>query len=157
MIAYEVARLSNTTKIYGINHKQEYNYTAMLQKLVEERNPTALQYFQFAQQQGAKMANATLLERLVIGNMPPVLDHLMNINADLMTYLINDENLEGADTAAQYYERNLKMYANLNQIPMTEEDRVFVIMGGSHIAFLKDFMERSPRYNMVNTLDYLQK
>ena len=63
---------------------------------------------------------------------------------------------EGADEAAKYYQRNLRIYSNLNRIPMTNEDRVFILSGGSHTAFLNEFMKRSPKYEVVNTMDYLK-
>jgi len=39
---------------------------------------------------------------------------------------------------------------------LDEKDRVFILMGASHTAFFQDFMSRSPRYELVNTFDYLK-
>jgi len=48
------------------------------------------------------------------------------------------------------------MYSNLNRISLDKEDRVFIMMGASHTAFFRDFISRSPKYEMVNTFDYLK-
>ena len=44
------------------------------------------------------------------------------------------------DNAAKFYHRNMKIYSNLNRIPMTKQDRVFIIMGSAHTAFLREFI-----------------
>ena len=42
------------------------------------------------------------------------------------------------------------------QIKVAENDRVFILMGASHTAFFRDFISRSPKYEMVNTFEYLK-
>ena len=48
------------------------------------------------------------------------------------------------------------MYSNLNQIPVTKEDRIFILMGGTHTAFFNEFLKRSPKFKLVNTFEYLK-
>lgn len=92
---------------------------------------------------------------LVATNQPEYLEFLININADILTYVSTKGNSEGADEAAKFYHRNLVMFSNLNQIELTEDDRVFILMGASHTAFFNDFIKRSPKYKAVNVFDYL--
>jgi hypothetical protein len=66
-----------------------------------------------------------------------------------------EDGFEGADNAAIFYHRNMKIYSNLNRINMDKDDRVFILMGGAHTAFLREFIKRSPKFEMVNTLEYL--
>ncbi|UVD81263.1 DUF5694 domain-containing protein [Myroides albus] len=61
------------------------------------------------------------------------------------------------DETAKFYHRNLVMYSNLNQIPLTKDDRVFILMGGTHTAFFNMWLERSPKYQLMNTLDYIEE
>ncbi len=83
------------------------------------------------------------------------LDFLITFNGDILTHAGSEKGFEGADEAAKYYQRNLRMYSNLNRIDLKESDRVFVLMGASHTAFFRNFFSRSPKYEMVNTFDYL--
>jgi len=106
LLAYELGRICNTKRIYGIDHKMSYNYK--------------------------------------IGN------------ADILTHVGSEKGFEGADEAAKYYQRNLRMYSNLNRIELNKDDRVFILMGASHTAFFRDFMSRSPKYYMVKTSEYLK-
>tara|TARA_R110000772_G_scaffold73094_6_gene159217 strand:- start:1627 stop:1791 length:165 start_codon:yes stop_codon:yes gene_type:complete len=48
------------------------------------------------------------------------------------------------------------MYSNLNLISLDSNDRVFILMGAAHTAFFRDFVKRNPKYEMVNTFDYLK-
>jgi len=50
----------------------------------------------------------------------------------------------------------LRIYSNLNQIPVSKNDRIFIIMGGAHTAFLNEFMKRSPKYELVDVSKYLK-
>ncbi|UJF22664.1 DUF5694 domain-containing protein [Shewanella sp. OMA3-2] len=50
----------------------------------------------------------------------------------------------------------MKIYSNLNRIKMHSKDRVFILMGSAHTAMLKEFINRSPKFEMVDTALYLQ-
>jgi hypothetical protein len=39
---------------------------------------------------------------------------------------------------------------------MTKNDRVLILMGSAHTAMLREFINRSPKFEMVNTLDYIK-
>lgn len=89
-------------------------------------------------------------------NHPKLLDLLITANADILTYVGTKNGFEGADEAAKYYQRNLRIYSNLNRLKLNKNDRVFILSGGSHTAFLREFMKRDEKYEMVNTFDYLK-
>ncbi len=84
------------------------------------------------------------------------LDFLTAVNSDQLTHVGSEDGFEGADEAAKYYQRNLRMYTNLNRLDLSKDDRVFILMGASHTAFFRDFTSRSHKYEMVNTFDYLK-
>jgi hypothetical protein len=160
LLAFELGRLSNTKSIYGIDHKLNYNYNigAEINNTVDSitynsymKNP-----FKNIPEIDIDYESLSLLNKLKLMNHPKYLDFLIEINADILTHAGTDGNFEGADEAAKYYQRNLRMYSNLNRIPLKMDDRVFILMGGSHTAFFRDFFSRSPKYEMVNTFDYLK-
>ena len=91
-----------------------------------------------------------------LNNHPQYLESLMNINADLYTYISTKGKSEGADAAAKFYHRNLVMFSNLNQIQMDKDDRIFILMGGAHTAFFMDFLKRSPKFKIENTFKYVK-
>lgn len=158
LLAFELGRMSKANRIYGIDHQMGYNYMIGSQVKGKVNDDTYEKYFALVEKEEKKLNYDTLslLDKLKVDNHPQYLDFLLNVNADVLTYVSTKGNFEGADEASKYYHRNLRMYSNLNQIELKADDRVFILMGASHTAFFNDFMKRSPRYKLVNPFLYLK-
>ena len=65
-------------------------------------------------------------------------------------------NYEGADQATLAYQRNLRMFTNLNKIPMTKSDRILIILGGTHTAFFDHFLKNNPKFENIELKKYLK-
>ncbi|WP_240623445.1 DUF5694 domain-containing protein [Brumimicrobium aurantiacum] len=169
MIGFEVGRLNNVKKIYGIDNHMGYNYSVGdfienspdLENAIDSKTYLQLTNEPFKEfpelaKREAKYETLSLLEKLKLINEPNHLDYSINTNADKLLYVGINDGFEGADNAAIFYHRNMKIFSNLNRIPMTKDDRVFILMGTAHTAFLREFMKRSPKFEMVNTLEYLK-
>jgi hypothetical protein len=160
LVAFEVGRIGEITQLYAIDHKMSYNYRIYNEIVNEIDSITVNEYyanpFKSTPELNVSLDTLSLLDKLKLMNSPKFLDFLIVVNADMLAFAGTENGYEGADEAAKYYQRNLRIYSNLNRIPMTKEDRVFILSGGSHTAFLNEFMERSPKYEVVNTMDYLK-
>ncbi|MGV3697124.1 DUF5694 domain-containing protein [Flavobacterium sp.] len=158
LLAYEVGRLSGTKRIFGIDFKEEYNYNIgnTIAHLVDK--VTVNKYWQLLDEneKNNPEQGISFYDLFRLNNHPQYLESLININADLLTYISSNRKSEGADEAAKFYHRNLVMFSNLNQIPVRKGDRIFILMGGTHTAFFNDFLERSPKFRLENTFDYLK-
>ncbi|MNJ90983.1 hypothetical protein D3C87_86240 [compost metagenome] len=158
LLAYEVGRLSGAQQIYGIDFKERYNYRVGASF---PKSKDIAVYNQYMKQMEA-YAGSSIEEKLSIGELFQLMntqkyrDFTININADILTHAASDGKAQGADQAAKYYHRNLVMYSNLNQLPLTKDDRVFILMGASHTAFFHDFLGRSPKYGPVDATSYLK-
>ncbi|WP_190808384.1 DUF5694 domain-containing protein [Flagellimonas sp. S3867] len=160
LVAFEVGRINDIDKLYGIDHRMEYNYNINTE-LINAIDSVTYNEFQsdpFKAIPGLNIfeEGLSLKEKLFRMNHPKFLDFLITANADILTYVGTKNSFEGADEAAKYYQRNLRIYSNLNRLPLTKKDRVFILSGGSHTAFLNEFMKRSLKYEVVNTFDYLK-
>ncbi len=160
LVAFEVGRISKVPKLYGIDHKMDYNYMIANEITNDIDSTTLNEYyanpFKLTPELNIDENTLSLLEKLKLNNSQKYLDFLIAVNADMLAFAGTEDGYEGADEAAKYYQRNLRIYSNLNRISMTNEDRVFILSGGSHTAFLNEFMKRSPKYEVVNTMDYLK-
>ncbi|WP_373075379.1 DUF5694 domain-containing protein [Zeaxanthinibacter enoshimensis] len=157
LLAYEVGRLSGTEKIYGIDHQMGYNYPGIDSLARTLGTPAYAAYMEQAGYRGEQdYDSASTLDKLRIINRNINLDFLITVNADILTHVATEGNFEGADEAAKFYHRNLRMFSNLNQLPLSPDDRVFILMGASHTAFFRNFMSRNPNYHMVDTFGYLE-
>ncbi len=160
LLAFEVGRLAGTKEIYGIDHQMGYDYD-----IGNKINNTIDKvwydsYFEttekFYPDLNLNLEGTSLFEKLKIMNENVYLDFLIAVNADMLTHAGTDGNFEGADEATKYYQRNLRMYSEMNRLKIKPTDRVFILMGASHTAFFRDFISRSPKYKMVNTFEYLK-
>ncbi len=158
LIAYEVGKISDVKKIYGIDEQATaaYNYNIGNELKNQVDSLTSKNYVKGLYKEFAAMEKLSTLDKLKTFNSKESLEKFININADILTYNSTKGNFEGADEASKFYRRNLRIFSNLNQIPVTKDDRIFIIMGATHTAFLSEFMKRSPKYELVNTADYLK-
>lgn len=160
LLGYELGRLSGTERIYGIDHKMGYNYR-IGQQIDNQIDPALYdKYYQdpykFYPSIDVNEDSLSLFGKLKLMNRDRYLDFLIAVNADMLTHAGTEDGYEGADEAAKYYQRNLRMYSNLNRIELDKDDRVFILMGASHTAFFRDFMSRDPKFKMVDTFKYLR-
>lgn len=157
LLAFEIGRLSKTDKIIGIDHKLSYNY--MLDKLAKRIK--ADKYF-LARKRIIENHNKIdvnkigLKKKLLLMNTEENYNFLININADYLTYVNSKNKFEGADEAAKFYQRNLRMLANINKVNITKDDRVLIIAGAAHAAFFSKFLDRSPIYELVDLTKFLK-
>ena len=160
MVAFEIARLNGIKKIYGIDHHMEYNYNIGNEMVNSIDSITYNAFFKNPfidnPEFNVNTEDLTLLEHFKLMNNPKYQDYLMNVNADILTYVGSEHGFEGADEATKLYQRNLRMLSNINRIPMKSTDRVFILSGGLHASFIASLMKRSPKYELVNPLDYLK-
>ncbi|BDD04007.1 DUF5694 domain-containing protein [Aureibacter tunicatorum] len=158
IMAFEIGRLANTKRIYAIDHKMNYAYN--LSGLAEEYG--AEKYFETEKRK--KEVYANLKTTPMKSSFKEVLNNMnteeyrtasINGNADKLTYVNSEDNFEGADQAAIFYQRNLRMFANINKVESNEEDRILVISGAAHATFFHDFFKRSYIYELESVEKYL--
>lgn len=63
----------------------------------------------------------------------------------------------GADfTTGWWFNRNLRIFRNIQRIDATPEDRILVIYGAGHLNLLNIFFKASPEYELLQVKDYLK-
>lgn len=158
LLAFEVGRLADTKRLYGIDFKENYNYRIINQVENSLDSQTYLRYLEKLKELNKLFPEdeMTVLEKLQWTNDPRYQDILININADMLTHISSKGKSEGAEEASKFHHRNLVMYSNLHQIEVSKEDRIFILMGGSHTAFFNMWLNRSPKYRLEEMESYLK-
>ncbi|MCS4225763.1 DUF5694 domain-containing protein [Sphingobacterium sp. BIGb0165] len=158
LIAYEIGKMTGVNKIYGIDEQQTaaYNYNIGNELENQVDSITSKKYNASILQEFMAAENLSLLEKLKLFNRKATFQKFINLNADILTHNSTNGNFEGADEASKFYRRNLRIFSNLNQIPVNNDDRILIIMGATHSAFLDEFMQRSPKYQLVDIENYLK-
>lgn len=60
----------------------------------------------------------------------------------------------GADLLSAWYDRNIRIFANLQRLA-GPNDRVLVIIGGGHVGILRELARHDPEIRLVEPNDYL--
>ncbi|MFA6126779.1 MAG: DUF5694 domain-containing protein [Bacteroidales bacterium] len=102
---------------------------------------------------------ASIIDALYEANNP---DH---IREQLATYLLIPFKYEeqpgdftGADfETGRWYNRNLRIFRNIQRIPHGPEDRILLIIGSGHLNLLNLFFDISREFEFVSPLPYLKK
>lgn len=101
------------------------------------------------------MAGSTIASWLVKFNEPEQLAASHRNYFDY-TLLGDSSDSPGANWVANWYGRNLKIFANLVRLADQPSDRVLVIYGQGHIFLLREFAEQSGAFNVVSPVPLLQ-
>jgi len=61
----------------------------------------------------------------------------------------------GADSKTAWYNRNLRIFSNIERVRTASSDRILVIIGAGHIPILQHLAENAPEYELISCLDVL--
>lgn len=61
----------------------------------------------------------------------------------------------GADLTRDWYERNLKIYANIMRLAESNDERILVLIGGGHSKLLQQFVAESGDFDLEKLSKYL--
>ncbi len=70
-------------------------------------------------------------------------------------HLHTDGDWFGPDAGTRWYNRNLRIFANLQRITDSDEERILFIVGSGHLPILRFLADASPEYEMVEPNDFL--
>ena len=104
---------------------------------------------------GQWLAEGTISEMLYRMNRPAALAQAHWPYVWILAPIAQDDNYAGADMVGTWYTRNIRIFANLNRIAEAG-DRIFVVYGQGHIPILRDLVESSPLFCLVDPLPYLR-
>jgi hypothetical protein len=102
-----------------------------------------------------RLLESTIAEYLAWLNDP---DEIRQGQATYMKMLLPSGGLgiySRTDEVSNWYERNLRIFTNLNRVTAHGRDRVLLIIGAGHLKILRDFAIDSPYFCLADTEAYL--
>ncbi len=108
-------------------------------------------YTKYSEYQTELELKLSLLDYFKYLNSPAVLIR------DYGAYLLGDFKLgeyRGADALAiDWYNRNLRIFRNIQKVTTSKNDRILVLFGSGHISILDQLLNCSPEYNYIKFND----
>ncbi|WP_077400603.1 DUF5694 domain-containing protein [Cellulophaga omnivescoria] len=150
-IGLEVARLSGSNRIYGIDSQTGFDYPSLVE-IANNKVADSL-YISEVMNNYQRVNALKLKEQFRTINTRDYKMETFNLYNFLATQHTKG-NQEGVDEITKFYQRNLKMYSNFNDIEMTENDKVFILLGATHTAYFDIFLENNPKIQLENPNKY---
>ncbi len=157
-LGFRTARLSGLTAVQSFDHRElNWEAEAMFAYAKQHDSPGMTEFdamiADITRQEDAARASMDLRQLLQRCN-DPALDRT-NMNLYLATNSIGaGDGWAGADASASWWQRNFRMYANIQKAARPGE-RIIVIGGQGHTAILKTFLATDKRLQAVPVDDYL--
>ncbi len=65
------------------------------------------------------------------------------------------EDYPGPDRITAWFNRNLRIFANLQRITERPKERILLVIGGGHVPILRHCVQASPEYELAEVATYL--
>lgn len=62
----------------------------------------------------------------------------------------------GTFLASEWYRRNLHIYSKIQKQVTEKDERIMILLGSSHIAILKDFIDNNPKWKTVELKEVME-
>ncbi len=157
-LGFRLAAQFNHDRIYAIDHPGNFIPFEAALTYAAEHHPDVAQKFQetiarWETEMNQLQQTASIGEILRENNRPQAIADGHQLYLDFTAVGAGDTFI-GAEVLAGWYDRNIRIFANLRQI-MQPYDRVLVIYGSGHLAILQELARSFADIELVNALDYL--
>lgn len=165
-LGFRVAREMGHDRVYpidaegrryepAIDLEQYAEEKGQLERLVASETPWEV-YFEAIYRYGdVRKVRQTLRQNLLEGNRE---EHVLRSHGSSMVVWIKvgvGDEYPGVDRVTAWYNRNLRIFANIQRITEGPDERILVIIGGGHVPILWHAAEASPEYTRVDVEEVL--
>jgi len=152
-LAFRLAKKANIRQIFPIDSLIEMRFD-ILQKEMNS-NPKTKKLFEekasIMSQASNKCLGKTLLKDVFIClNEKSDLDANKGFYISIANKINTDGKYFGSNLVADWYKRNLIMYANIQNQLDSQSKNIFVLVGTGHAAMLKEFFENDENFNLID-------
>jgi hypothetical protein len=156
-LGFQLAKAHRHKQLYPVDYPGGMDINSVL-TFAQQRDPEYVKRFQKEIGSVVNLMNQmqqskSVLEILKTMNTEGALSIAQSTYTDMATVGAGD-NYIGASVVADWYKRNLRIFANLSQIA-EPNDRILLIIGVGHKPILQQLVKESARLKLVDVLDYL--
>lgn len=158
-LGYRLAGMLGHERVYPVDYRLDMDFGGVMQFAGQNGQG------ELAQRMGSTVQAivAEMNARIATSSIGAVLAEANATRADSMHgwYLVmatvgRDTTYKGAEEVANWYTRNLYIFANIARVAQPGE-RVLVIMGSGHGTLLRQFVDESPDLDLVSAEPYLSR
>ncbi|MRX41084.1 hypothetical protein GJU43_17500 [Flavobacterium sp. LC2016-23] len=161
-VALRSAKKLGHKKLFGIDYNNaDFPYDSLVKGMKEanqldliKKNQEIMKQYETDQNQ--KIAKYSLTELLLDINTRKSNEH--NISWYLETAIKGGktDNFIGAYLVSEWYRRNLYMYALIQKLTESQDDKIMVLLGAGHTAMLREFVTHDPNFEIIELATVLK-
>jgi len=158
-LGFRLGAMFGHAHLYPVDHREDFPFEAMM--AYAEAHDTA--FVSFVRQELARIGEEAEREQRenTVGEILRNKNDPKELARDHGTYMRfagvgAGDSFVGAELVAKWYERNIKIFANLQQIAKPG-DRVLVIFGAGHVPTLRQLVDAHPGMTLVDAREYLPR
>ncbi|MTI48079.1 MAG: hypothetical protein FH761_09565 [Firmicutes bacterium] len=149
----------------SLNHKRIYPIDVVgmipFEEAFEYANKNKPEFMEHFNEKMKELENETnyMHNNLTIGEILKKFNDPKEIKEQHKVYidfcrLGSGDNYCGSDVLSKWYERNIRIFSNLQDIS-EEDDRILVIYGAGHLATLRELINDSRNMELIEAINYL--
>lgn len=158
-IAFRLAKEINHPKLFQIDWQGNFDFDKVLASAKANNQSAMTDYFMMS----GKKETEKLSEMMKTESVTDIFRYLNDENRVdewhqfylKVVRVGKDSDYAGTDLVSDWYERNLKIYANLTRITESPNDRILVLYGAGHLKLLQQFVKDSGEYDLELLSKYL--
>jgi Family of unknown function (DUF5694) len=163
-LAFRTAKKAGHTKVYGIDYHGagDFPYDSLMKVAEQAQQKALIKEINEDTEQYVKTSNKEF-ESLPLTQILINRNKNSNRRNDIGSYISQFnragglDNFVGAYLNSEWYKRNLYMYALLQKSIEPKDTKVMVLLGSSHIAMFKEFIDLDNKLKSVELVDILKK
>jgi hypothetical protein len=157
-IGFRLAREMGHAQLFGIDHRRDLDIGAVMAYAADKGMTDLMAWWQRFTAELPATQKQIEAEEGVLGLLRYMNSPGHDANHALYMKLATvgaGESYLGASVVAEWYTRNLMMFANLARLVQQPSDRIFVLVGAGHRPVLRHYLLNSPDLDYVDAMSYL--
>jgi hypothetical protein len=154
-VALRSAKKLGHKKLYGIDYNNtDFPYDSLVKGMTAagqfdliKKNEETMKYYEKSQNE--KIAKYSLTELLLDINTKKSNEDNIGWYVETATKGGKTDDFVGAYLVSEWYRRNLYMYALIQKLTESKDDKIMVLLGAGHTAMIREFVEHNPDFEIV--------
>ncbi len=171
-VGYRLGKLLRLPRIYCADVAGDFDYDSVLNYAAQHHQSDMLSDLNHPKDSVAKVITArigaiysyyqnpsghTLTDVIISNNTPEVIASGADLYNLVYARIGDGQDYPGADLAADYYKRNMRIYTNvLRQIDFEHDKAILIYIGSGHVSFLKEIFASSLLFDVEDVVPLLK-
>ena len=161
-LAFRVAKENNLEKVYGVDYSTVFPFEEVM-KDIENSKQLKLQaqiqeIFKWAEKIDNKIESGiSLTELTYYVNSKDFRNYSNNWHNNLMLLAGNPNDFSGPFLTSEWYKRNLYMWSLIQKNTIESDERIMVLVGGSHAAMIELFIKENSGWKVKELEQIMEK